>query len=109
MPNQPKKQRKNASHVTWNARMGGVSKLSSRMLVALCRIFIWNLQRARSCARDHTGKSRAASAALRKCMDLRPQMHVDVQTRCARCCGPAVADRFIDGFVHDNAFRPTVL
>src|SRR6188472_922255 len=33
-PNQPKKQRKNAIHVMWKARMGGVLKLNRRILVA---------------------------------------------------------------------------
>ena len=35
MPNQAKKQRKNANHVIWNARICGVSILNSRIRVAL--------------------------------------------------------------------------
>ncbi len=39
-PNQPKKQRKNASHVTWKARIGALWKSSSLICVALWRMFI---------------------------------------------------------------------
>ena len=35
MPNQAKKQRKNANHVMWNARIWGVLMLKSRIRVAL--------------------------------------------------------------------------
>ena len=35
MPNHAKKQRKNANHVMWNARICGVDTLNSRMRVAL--------------------------------------------------------------------------
>src|SRR5579871_3737342 len=40
MPNHPKKQRKNASHVMWNARMGALEKSARRIRVALLRTVI---------------------------------------------------------------------
>ena len=39
MPNQPKKQRKNASHVMWKARIGTLRKSSRRIAVALSTMF----------------------------------------------------------------------
>ena len=40
MPNQLKKQRKNAIHDMWNARIGALEKSARRMLVALLRMFM---------------------------------------------------------------------
>ncbi len=40
MPNQPKKQRKNAIHDMWNARIGALEKSASRIRVALLRSVI---------------------------------------------------------------------
>src|SRR4029079_13109042 len=43
MPNHPKKHRKNASHVMWNARMGALEKSLRRMRLALLRRIIESL------------------------------------------------------------------
>jgi type IV secretory pathway TrbF-like protein len=40
IPNHPKKQRKNASHVMWNARIGALEKSAKRIRVALLRSVI---------------------------------------------------------------------
>ena len=65
MPNQAKKQRKNAIHDMWNARICGVEKLSSAMRVALAEdSILGGLVRK---------GSRTRSIACRR---LRPRSHI---------------------------------